>query len=117
MTRLSWGLVMRAAPYEAGDTVVPFKLNGRAFGDARHAFRPQSTPADDVAPLKGVEPNSWSGAMSPDNTAAAPADAVPTSRFAGTLMDILDRVECARVRPEDIEHPIYKLRYEAYRRE
>lgn len=55
--------------------------------------------------------------MSPDSTATAQVGVASPSRFAGTLMDILDRVEYARVRPEDIEHPIYKLRYEAYRRE
>jgi hypothetical protein len=41
----------------------------------------------------------------------------PVSRFAGTLMDILDRVEYSRVRPDAVEHPVYRLRYEAYRRE
>ncbi len=55
--------------------------------------------------------------MSPENAAAPPGAAASASRFTGTLLDILDRVEYARVRPEDIEHPIYKLRYEAYRRE
>lgn len=41
----------------------------------------------------------------------------PASRFAGTLIDIMDRVEYRRVRPEDLTDPVYRLRYEAYRRE
>jgi len=41
----------------------------------------------------------------------------PVSRFAGTLMDILDRVEYSRVSTDVIDHPVYRLRYEAYRRE
>lgn len=41
----------------------------------------------------------------------------PVSRFAGTLMDILDRVEYSRVSMVAIDHPVYRLRYEAYRRE
>jgi hypothetical protein len=40
-----------------------------------------------------------------------------SSRFAQTLMDLLDRVEYRRVSPEDQLNPIYRLRYEAYRRE
>ena len=39
------------------------------------------------------------------------------SRFAGTLIDLLDRVEYRRIRPEDTFDPVYRLRYEAYRRE
>ena len=39
------------------------------------------------------------------------------SNFAGNLIDILDRVEYRRVRPEDLSDPVYRLRYEAYRRE
>jgi hypothetical protein len=39
------------------------------------------------------------------------------SRFASTLLDILDQVSYARVQPEDVTDPVYKLRYEAYRRE
>ncbi|MDP1730377.1 MAG: hypothetical protein Q8L54_04190 [Devosia sp.] len=39
------------------------------------------------------------------------------TRFAGTLMDILDRVEYSRVSMDKIDHPVYRLRYEAYRRE
>ena len=41
----------------------------------------------------------------------------PASRFAGTLIDILDRVEYRRVRPDEQFDPVYRLRYEAYRRE
>lgn len=41
----------------------------------------------------------------------------PVTRFAGTLMDILDRVEYLRVSTQVIDHPVYRLRYEAYRRE
>ena len=41
----------------------------------------------------------------------------PVSRFAGTLMDILDRVEYSRVSKDEIDNPVYRLRYEAYRRE
>lgn len=39
------------------------------------------------------------------------------SRFAGTLIDILDRVEYSRVRLDVTDNPIYRLRYDAYRRE
>jgi hypothetical protein len=39
------------------------------------------------------------------------------SNFVGTLIDILDRVEYRRVSPEEQSDPVYKLRYEAYRRE
>lgn len=47
-----------------------------------------------------------------------PSEAVtPVSRFAGNLMDILDRVEYARVRMDVTDNPVYRLRYEAYRRE
>lgn len=48
--------------------------------------------------------------------AAAPSVA-PPSRFAGTLVDILDHVEYSRVRMDTADNPVYKLRYEAYRRE
>ena len=41
----------------------------------------------------------------------------PISRFAGTLIDLLDRVEYRRVTVEDQFDPVYRLRYEAYRRE
>lgn len=43
--------------------------------------------------------------------------AAPPSNFAGALIDILDRVEYRRVRPQDLDDPIYRLRYEAYRSE
>jgi hypothetical protein len=39
------------------------------------------------------------------------------SRFAGTLLDLLDRVEYRRVSSDDQFDPVYRLRYEAYRRE
>ncbi|HEV7277983.1 MAG TPA: hypothetical protein VGN80_17010 [Devosiaceae bacterium] len=47
----------------------------------------------------------------------APNTSANVSRFAGTLLDLLDRVEYRRVPPEDQFNPVYKLRYEAYRRE
>lgn len=40
-----------------------------------------------------------------------------SSRFASTLLDLLDRVRYRRVRPDDVFDPVYRLRYEAYRRE
>lgn len=55
--------------------------------------------------------------MRSDVEASAVASAAPVSRFAGTLMDILDRVEYSRVRMDVTDNPIYRLRYEAYRRE
>lgn len=47
------------------------------------------------------------------------AEATPPapSRFAGTLLDVLDRVEYSRVQMDVLDNPIYRLRYEAYRRE
>ncbi len=39
------------------------------------------------------------------------------SRFAGTLMDIFDRVDYSRVRMDVTDNPVFRLRYEAYRRE
>ena len=39
------------------------------------------------------------------------------SRFAGALIDLLDRVEYRRVSLKDQFDPVYRLRYEAYRRE
>ena len=39
------------------------------------------------------------------------------SKFAGTLIELLDRVEYRRVSVEDQFDPVYRLRYEAYRRE
>lgn len=40
-----------------------------------------------------------------------------TSRFAATLMDILDRVEYRRVDLSQLSDPVFRLRYDAYRRE
>lgn len=40
-----------------------------------------------------------------------------TSRFALTLIDMLDRVEYRRVSVDEQFDPVYRLRYEAYRRE
>jgi len=40
-----------------------------------------------------------------------------SSRFAGTLIEILDRVSYRPVHLSDLEDPVYRLRYEAYRRE
>ena len=40
-----------------------------------------------------------------------------TSRFALTLIDLLDRVQYRRVSVEEQFDPVYRLRYEAYRRE
>jgi hypothetical protein len=45
------------------------------------------------------------------------AAVAPVSRFANTLLDIMDRVEYRRVLPEHQSDPVYRLRYEAYRRE
>jgi hypothetical protein len=39
------------------------------------------------------------------------------SRFAGALVDLLDRVEYRRISTDDQFDPVYRLRYEAYRRE
>jgi len=50
-------------------------------------------------------------------SAAAQSQVVPASRFAGNLIDILDRVEYRRVRPDELSDPVYKLRYAAFRRE
>lgn len=40
-----------------------------------------------------------------------------TSQFARTLVDLLDRVQYRRVSVDDQFDPVYRLRYEAYRRE
>jgi len=40
-----------------------------------------------------------------------------TSRFALTLIDLLDRVQYRRVSTDDQFDPVYRLRYDAYRRE
>ncbi|SFZ86835.1 Autoinducer synthase [Devosia enhydra] len=47
----------------------------------------------------------------------ASQEAGQASRFALGLVDMLDRVEYRRVSPEQQLDPIYRLRYEAYRRE
>ncbi len=44
-------------------------------------------------------------------------DSSVVSRFAGGLIDILDRVEYSRVHMNVTDNPVYRLRYEAYRRE
>ncbi|GHA24062.1 hypothetical protein GCM10007989_19640 [Devosia pacifica] len=51
--------------------------------------------------------------MRPTNS----SETVAVSRFAGALIDILDRVRYRRVSPDEVFDPVYKLRYEAYRRE
>lgn len=55
--------------------------------------------------------------MRPNSEGIAADNSAGVSRFAGNLMDILDRVEYARVRMDVTENPIYRLRYDAYRRE
>lgn len=49
--------------------------------------------------------------------ASEPAPDSQTSKFTGALLDILDRVEYSRVRMDVTDNPVYRLRYEAYRRE
>ena len=49
--------------------------------------------------------------------AASSVDQAPISKFALTLIDLMDRVEYRRVIAEDQMDPVYRLRYEAYRRE
>lgn len=49
-----------------------------------------------------------------DGLASEPA---PVSRFAGALLDVMDRVEYRRISVHDQSDPVYRLRYEAYRRE
>lgn len=48
---------------------------------------------------------------------AAVQTAGATSQFATTLIDLLDRVQYRRVSVQDQFDPVYRLRYEAYRRE
>lgn len=55
--------------------------------------------------------------MRNDPQALAVTAGIVASRFSDTLMDILDRVEYSRVRMDVTDNPIYRLRYEAYRRE
>jgi len=52
-----------------------------------------------------------------EQSTAASTDTAAVSRFAGGLIDILDRVEYSRVHMNVTDNPIYRLRYEAYRRE
>jgi hypothetical protein len=55
--------------------------------------------------------------MSSSLERVADAGKPAVSRFAGSLIDILDRVEYSRVRMDVLDNPVYRLRYEAYRRE
>ena len=48
---------------------------------------------------------------------AVSSESGQVSRFATTLIDLLDRVEYRRVSADDQFDPVYRLRYEAYRRE
>lgn len=50
-------------------------------------------------------------------SAAIQSPSGATSQFALTLIDLLDRVHYRRVSPDDQLDPVYRLRYEAYRRE
>jgi len=50
-------------------------------------------------------------------SAATNSEGGTTSRFATTLIDLLDRVQYRRVSPDDQFDPVYALRYAAYRRE
>ncbi|GLQ54429.1 N-acyl amino acid synthase FeeM domain-containing protein [Devosia nitrariae] len=52
-----------------------------------------------------------------DTDSAAAVKAGPPSRFSDTLLDILENVSYARVHPEIIDDPVYRLRYLAYTRE
>lgn len=55
--------------------------------------------------------------MSSDHHGASVLEPAPVSRFADTLMNVLDRVEYSRVRMDVTDNPVFRLRYEAYRRE
>jgi hypothetical protein len=48
---------------------------------------------------------------------APPAAALAPGTFAEAITALLDRVEYRRVRLQDLNDPVYRLRYEAYRRE
>lgn len=48
---------------------------------------------------------------------ASPVETGTMSNFATTLIDLMDRVEYRRVPTSDQFDPVYRLRYEAYRRE
>lgn len=43
--------------------------------------------------------------------------AVEVSRFSGAILDVMDKVKCRRVPASAVSDPIFKLRYDAYRRE
>jgi hypothetical protein len=49
--------------------------------------------------------------------AATTIEQEPISKFASGLIDLMDRVEYRRVSARDEADPVYRLRYEAYRRE
>ena len=49
--------------------------------------------------------------------AALTTDTPPVSNFTKTLIDLMDRVEYRRVSVDEQMDPVYRLRYEAYRRE
>lgn len=50
-------------------------------------------------------------------TLASQTEERTTSRFADALIDLLDRVQYRRVSVNEQHDPVYRLRYEAYRRE
>jgi hypothetical protein len=50
-------------------------------------------------------------------SAATQSQAPAASTFAGALVDILERVEYRRVDAQALFDPVYRLRYEAYRRQ
>lgn len=51
------------------------------------------------------------------DTSPARSREAHTSRFAATLMDLLDQVEYRRVRLEEVTDPVFRLRYQSYLRE
>jgi hypothetical protein len=51
------------------------------------------------------------------NVATTSASSNSISGFATNLLDLMDRIEYRRVNPGDQFDPVYRLRYEAYRRE
>src|SRR3569833_2226156 len=55
--------------------------------------------------------------MSIDEGSTLAPVAPKPQNFTEALMDILDRVEYRRVNPYDLDDPVYRLRYEASRRE
>lgn len=55
--------------------------------------------------------------MNPNEDGASAAASMPASRFAGTLLDVLDRVSYTRVDMSAADNAVYRLRYDAYRRE